>query len=126
MLTGAVLAAIAAAETAALAHDPTAPSIGLDVFTSGWIGALAALAYAAVFAFGATFGAKGGGRYWVLGFDLFFGGTGGVAALFAPRAHAQNLLGGEPPMLLGQPASAALLVVIAVSFTWLALARCNA
>jgi hypothetical protein len=125
MLASALLAAIAAAATAALAHDPTAPSIAVDAFTSGWIGALTAFAYAALFAFGATFGAKGGGRFWALGFDLFFGGTGGVAALLAPRAHAQNLLGGEPPMLLGQPTSAALLAVIAVSFTGFAVARCN-
>jgi hypothetical protein len=34
------------------------------------------------------------------------------------------LLGGEPPLLLGQPASAALLVLIAVVFTVLAVSRC--
>jgi hypothetical protein len=48
-----------------------------------------------------------------------------VAALLAPRAHAQNLLGGEPPLLLSQPTSLALLVVIAAGFTSLALARCT-
>ncbi len=121
---GAAFAAIAAASTALLAHDPTAPSAALDVFTCAWIGALTAAAYAALYAAGATFGARGGGRFWALGLDFVVGGTGGVAALFVPRGHAKNLLGGEPPLLLSQPASAALLVVIAVAFTALALRRC--
>jgi hypothetical protein len=125
MLGGALVAAVAAATTALLAHDPSAPSIALDALTCTWIGALTAAAYAALFALGATFGKNGGGRYWALGFDFLFGGTSGVAALFVPRAHAQNLLGGEPPLLLSQPASAALLVVIAATFTTLALARCK-
>lgn len=124
MVTGALVAAVAAAMAAGLAHDPTAPALGVDLYTSAWIGALTACAYAGLFALGATFGSRGGGRYWALGFDLLFGGTSGVAALLAPRAHAQNLLGGEPPLLLGQPASVALLVVIAAGFTSLALARC--
>jgi hypothetical protein len=125
MVTGALVAAVAAAITAAAAHDPTAPSLALDLYTCAWIGALTACAYAGLFALGATFGPKGGGRYWALGFDLLFGGTSGVAALLAPRAHAQNLLGGEPPLLLSQPSSLALLVVIAAGFTSLALARCR-
>jgi hypothetical protein len=125
MVAGAVVAAIAAALTALVAHDPTAPAIAFDAYTSAWVGALTACAYGALFAFGATFGANGGGRFWALGFDLLFGGTSGAVALVTPRAHAENLLGGAPPLLLAQPASAALLVVIAGSFTWLALARCN-
>src|SRR5262245_15750797 len=125
MVAGAIVAAVAAAITAGAAHDPSAPALAFDLYTSAWIGALTACAYAGLFALGATFGARGGGRYWAFGFDILFGGTGGVAALFAPRAHAQNLLGGEPPLLLGQPASVALLVVIAAGFTSLALARCN-
>jgi hypothetical protein len=125
MVTGALVAAVAAAVAAAAAHDPTAPSLALDLYTCAWIGALTACAYAGLFALGATFGSKGGGRYWALGFDLLFGGTSGVAALLAPRAHALNLLGGEPPLLLSQPSSLALLVVIAAGFTSLALARCT-
>jgi hypothetical protein len=125
MVAGALVAAISAAIGALAAHDPTAPALAFDLYTSAWIGALTACAYAGLFALGATFGAKGGGRYWALGFDLLFGGTGGVAALLAPRAHAQNLLGGEPPLLLSQPASAALLCVIAAAFTSAALARCS-
>jgi len=125
MVAGALVAAIAAAIAAGAAHDPTAPALAFDLYTSAWIGALTACAYVGLFALGSTFGAKGGGRYWAFAFDILFGGTSGVAALLAPRAHAQNLLGGEPPLLLSQPASMALLVVIAAGFTSLALARCN-
>jgi hypothetical protein len=123
MLAGGALAAVAAAETALIAHDLTAPPPALDAFTCAWIGALTGCAYAALFALGATFGARGGGRFWALAADFVLGATSGVAALLVPRAHAQNLLGGEPPMLLAQPASAALLVVLAIGFTVFALAR---
>jgi hypothetical protein len=125
MVAGALVAAITAAIAALAAHDPTAPALAFDLYTSAWIGALTACAYAGLFALGATFGAKGGGRFWALGFDLLFGGTSGVAALLAPRAHAQNLLGGEPPLLLSQPSSVVLLCLIAAVFTSLALARCD-
>jgi hypothetical protein len=123
MLVGAAVAGVAAAVTASVGHDPSAPPVALDAITSAWIGALTASAYAALFAFGATFGARGGGRYLALGFDFILGSTSGIAALLTPRAHALNLLGGEPPLLLSQPTSAALLVVLAAGFTSLAVAR---
>jgi len=123
MVAGAALAAVAAAETTILAHDLTAPPPALDAFNCAWIGALTGCAYAGLFALGATFGARGGGRLWALGLDFVLGATSGFAAVLVPRAHAQNLLGGEPPLLLAQPASAALLVVLAIGFTVLALAR---
>jgi hypothetical protein len=123
MIVGAAVAGVAAAVTALLGHDPSAPPVALDAITSAWIGALTASAYAALFAFGATFGARGGGRYWALGFDFVLGSTSGVAALLTPRAHALNLLGGEPPLLLSQPTSAAFLAVIAAAFTLLAITR---
>jgi hypothetical protein len=123
MVAGGALAAVAAAETAILAHDLTAPPPALDAFTCAWIGALTGCAYVGLFALGATFGARGGGRFWALGLDFVLGATSGLAAVLVPRAHAQNLLGGEPPLLLAQPASAALLVAMAIGFTALALAR---
>jgi hypothetical protein len=123
MVAGAVLAASAAAETAILAHDLTAPPRALDAVTCAWIGALTGCAYAGLFALGATFGARGGGRFWALALDFVLGATSGFAAVLLPRAHAQNLLGGEPPLLLGQPASAVLLALLAIVFTLLALAR---
>jgi len=124
MIAAALLAAGAAALAAVLAHDPTAPAIRLDALSSAWIGALGGSAYAAFFAFGATYGAQGGGRWGGFVADFLLGSTGGVGALLAPRSHIENLLGGEPPMLLSQPASAACLVAIGVAFTVLALLRC--
>jgi hypothetical protein len=124
MLGAALLASSSAALAAVLAHDPTAPAIRLDALSSAWIGALGGSAYAALFAFGASFGTHGGGRWWALAADLLLGSTSGVGALLAPRAHLENLLGGEPPMLLSQPASAACLGAIAIVFTVLALLRC--
>jgi hypothetical protein len=124
MIGAAILAATGAAAAAAVAHDPTAPALRIDVLSSAWIGALGATAYAAIFAFGATFGVTGSGRWWALAADFLLGSSSGVGALFAPRAHVQNLLGGEPPMLLSQHLSAASLGAIAVVFTLFALLRC--
>jgi hypothetical protein len=124
MIGAAVLAASAAALAAVLAHDPTAPAIRIDAVSSAWIGALGGSAYAAFFAFGATYGAQGAGRWWSLVADYLLGTTSGAGALLAPRAHIENLLGGEPPMLLSQSASAASLAAIVVGFTVLALLRC--
>lgn len=124
MIGAVLLAASAGALAAVLAHDPTAPSVKLDAVSCAWIGALGATAYAALFALGATFGSSGAGRWWALAGDFLLGSTSGVGALLAPRAHIQNLLGGEPPMLLGQSASAASLAAMAVAFTVLALLRC--
>ena len=70
MLVGAAVAGVSAAVTASVGHDPSAPPVAIDAITSAWIGALTASAYAALFAFGATFGARGGGRYLALGFDF--------------------------------------------------------
>jgi hypothetical protein len=125
MLVGALLSILAAVTAALLAHDPSAPAAAMDALTCAWIAALTAAAYVALLALGATFGARGGGRFWALAFDFLFGGTAGVAALLVPRGHAQNLLGGEPPLLLSQPASAIALVVLASAFTALAVARCR-
>lgn len=124
MIGASALGSSAAAAAAVLAHDPTAPALPIDALSSAWIGALGAAAYAALFAFGATFGASGAGRWGALAADLILGSTSGVGALFTPHAHIQNLLGGEPPMLLAQPTSAACLGAIVIVFTTLALARC--
>jgi hypothetical protein len=122
MGTAAILAAAMGAVTALIAHDPTAPPAGVDALTTAWIGLLTGAAYAALFALGSTFGARGGGRYWALVLDFALG-AGGVTSVLVPRAHAQNLLGGAPPLMWSQPASAAALLAIAVVMTLLALAR---
>jgi hypothetical protein len=124
MMGAAALAAGAATAAAVIAHDPTAPAVRFDALSCAWIGGLGGAAYAALFAFGATFGSTGAGRWGALLADFLLGSTSGVGALLTPRAHLQNLLGGEPPMLLSQPASAAILATIAIAFTVFALLRC--
>jgi hypothetical protein len=124
MIGAAALASSSAATAAFLAHDPTAPAVKLDILACVWIGALGASAYAALFAFGATFGASGAGRWWALAVDFLLGSTSGVGALIAPRAHIQNLLGGEPPMFVGQSVSIAALGAMILAFTVVALLRC--
>ncbi|HMI82790.1 MAG TPA: hypothetical protein VK550_01790 [Polyangiaceae bacterium] len=124
MVGAALLAASAGATAAFLAHDATAPAARFDALACAWIGALGGTAYAALFALGASFGSRGSGRWWAVAGDFLLGSTSGVGALFVPRAHIQNLLGGEPPMLLGQSASAASLAAMSIVFTVLALLRC--
>jgi hypothetical protein len=123
MLTGAVLAALGGAIIAIVAHDASAPPAPIDALTCTWIGVLAGSAYAAMFALGATFGARGGGRFWALVLDFVLAGTGTFAAVLVPHPHARNLLGGEPPLLFTQPLSMVSLLVLAAGFTALAIAR---
>ena len=120
----ALIGGAAGAIAAALAHDPTAPAAFADALSSAWIGALGAAAYAAYFAFGATYGRSGGGRFAVLVADALLGSTAGIGAVLTPRAHIQNLLGGEPPMLMTQHASTASLALMTAFVTALALLRC--
>jgi hypothetical protein len=124
MAIAGTLGALAAALAATVAHDPTAPPLAVDAGTSAWIAALTASAYAALFAFGSTFGRRGGGRGWALALDFTLGAAGQGATLFFPRAHAENLLGGEPPMMLSQWASAAILLLLAIGFSSAAVRRC--
>jgi hypothetical protein len=118
-VAGAALAAI----VAAIAHGPGDPARAFDAAASAYAAGLGAAAYAAFFAFGATFGRRGGGRAVLLFADAFLGAQTGAAALFVPRGHLRNLLGGAPPMNLPEPASAAALALLAIAFTALALRR---
>ena len=125
MLLGGLAAAVLGATAALVAHDPSAPPTATDALTAAWIGALTGCAYGGLFALGSTFGARGGGRIVALLLDFLLGSTSGAAALFFPRAHAQNLLGAEPPLqLLTQPTSTACLAVLAVVLPAIALLRC--
>lgn len=124
--TGAVaaaLAALVAGVVAVVAHDSTAPPLTTDVASSAWIAALAATAYVAWFALGATLGRRGGGRGLVLGLDFVLGGAGAPFALVMPRAHAESLLGGAAPLGLPQGASVLALAAITLLATTLAIAR---
>jgi hypothetical protein len=122
MVAAALLTAAMGTVAAMIAHDAGAPPLATDALTTAWIGLITGAAYAALFALGSTFGARGGGRYWALALDLFLG-VSGTSALVVPRAHAQNLLGGAPPLMLSQPASAGALLAIAAVMTLITITR---
>ena len=94
-----------------------------DAVTSCWIACLAAVAYTAWFAAGATFGRFGGGRWIVLVADFVLGSTDGVLALPLPRAHLRNLIGGSAPLELAQSHSSAILVATTLVALAIALRR---
>lgn len=125
----ALLAGAAAALTAWVAHDPFAPPLGADLASVTWIGALTAAAYTALFTFGSTWGARGGGRTILFALDFVFGGGASLGNVILPRAHAENLLGGEPPFLfaraLSQGTSAIALFAMTCVLMLAALWRCR-
>lgn len=123
-IAAALVACALAVATALFAHDPSAPPLAEDLASSAWIGLLAGAAYGALFALGATFGARGGVRTVILVADFVVVGSTGVAAALSPRAHALNLIGGPPPLAMSQPESAVALAVIALVAALLAVARC--
>ena len=123
VVASAVLGALVASAVAALAHGSADPPVAGDAGTSAWIAALGAAAYAALFCFGSTFGARGAGRTVALVLDWALGAGGSAVALVTPRGHVRNLMGGAAPLELGQRASSAWLASLTVVFILLALAR---
>ena len=125
----ALAASIIALLTTLVAHDPLAPPVVTDMVSAAWIGALTACAYSGLFTFGSTWGARGGGRAALFMADWVLGGANSLGNVILPRAHTQNLLGGEPPFLfshgLSQGASALVLGAIACALTLAAVARCR-
>ena len=119
--TGGVLAAL----VAVLAHGGSDPPVGRDLIVSGGIGALAAAAYAGLFLFGASFGARGFARSVLLIADWIVGSGRGTAAMFTPRAHLRALLGGVAPHDVPPRASYAWLLGIAVVGGVLAVFRAS-
>ncbi len=116
-----VVCGAAAATVAIVAHGQDDPPVLLDALTSAKVGALAGLAYAAMFGFGAAIFRSGIGRGVLLAVDWILGDGSGVAALLTPRAHLRSLFGGAPALELSQRASALALVAIAVVFGAFAL-----
>ncbi|HXX70589.1 MAG TPA: hypothetical protein VEK07_25625 [Polyangiaceae bacterium] len=101
---------------AALAHGAGDPPRAHDALVSAYVGGLGGAAYACWFACGAAFGRRGGGRPIALVLDWLLGAQDGTTALFTPRAHVRNLLGGAPPLHFPERASALALVgIVAVS-----------
>jgi hypothetical protein len=121
--TGALVAAALGALVVALAHRSGDPPLARDLAITIWVAALAGAAYAALFALGATFGKRGGGRAAVLVLDWLFGSSDGVAGLLTPRAHARSLLGGPAVAELSGRWSALALVALVALFTALAVRR---
>ncbi len=101
-LAGTILAVVAVLATRGLA-DPRFTS---DLTASAWIGALGGAIYAWWFGLGASFGARGGGRWTLLLLDAALGmGTGALACPW-PRSHLRNLLGADAVLGLPQWAAA--------------------
>jgi hypothetical protein len=123
VIASAVVGGALGAAVASIAHGAGDPPLARDVATSAWIGALGGAAYAALFAFGSSFGRRGGGRALALVVDFVLGGGSGAASLLTPRAHVRSLLGGSAPLDLSQRGSVAALVVLVAAFAGLAVLR---
>jgi len=124
-LAAALLSALTAVAAVLAASSAATGPMGRDVFQSVWIAAVTASAYAGWFGLGSTFFARGGGRWVALLIDFVLGSSTGLAGVLLPRANATNLLGGAAPLGLGQPASAGVLVFLALFFGVLAAVRCR-
>lgn len=70
--------------------------------------------YALWFGAASLLGKRGGGRKWALILDFVLGAGSSFVALWWPRAHLRNLLGGEPPLDLPQASAWLALGAIAV------------
>jgi hypothetical protein len=122
-LVAAMLGLMTAAASTLVAYGPPSAVSVTDAVTAGWIGALVAATYAALFMAASTFGARGGGRLVVLVADLLLGPLSSKAAALMPRAHGLNLLGAaDVAPGFSQRASFGVLVLLMVLFG-LVLAR---
>ena len=133
VLAGAVVAAASAAllgvvaVAAARAGAPARAgemSLAADLLTTGWIAPLVAVAYAAWFGLGATFGRAGGGRGVVLLADFIVGSVGFFGVLL-PKGSAYNLIGLAAPMDVPQRAASAVLAGVTLACMGLLIARCR-
>jgi hypothetical protein len=106
-----------------LAHGSADPPLARDAFASAYAAGLGGATYASWFALGASFGKRGGGRPVLLIVDWLLGASDGAPALFPPRGHVRNLLGGTAPMDLSERASAGVLVIIAIACALIAVRR---
>jgi hypothetical protein len=119
----ALLGGAVGALVAVVAHGALDPPLATDAARAFAAGALGGAAYAAYFALGASFGARGYGRSILLVLDWVLGSDVSASALLTPRAHVRNLLGGPSPLEVSSRASYAALVAMVVVFTWLAVTR---
>jgi hypothetical protein len=120
---GAMASALLGAGVVALAHTAYDPPIVRDALATAYAGALGGGAYVAWFMLGATFGKGGAGRALLLLLDWGLGYGDSAAAVFTPRGHLRNLLGGDPPMDLLARGSALLLIALWVTCALIAIRR---
>jgi hypothetical protein len=121
VLIGSALLGCAAALAAAYpTHDS---EFFLDLFRSMPIAATAGAAYAGWYALASCFGARGGGRKWLLGLDWILGTSDGFLAVPWPRGHVRNLLGGSPVLELSQPGAFGVLLLGTSLAVFAAVAR---
>ncbi len=99
------------------------PQLLGDGLTSSWIAALGGISYVAWFAFWSSVGRNGGGRFIGLILDWGVGLGSTFGASLVPRGHLRNLLGGLPPIGLGQGSSSLLLLGLSAVCLALALWR---
>jgi hypothetical protein len=123
VVASAVVAGVLGAVIAVVSHGASDPPVARDALTSAWVAGLGAASYAALFAAGASFGKRGGGRLAALVVDLVLGSGTGAAALLAPRAHVRSLLGGDGVMGLPGRGSAVVLIVLTGVFVGVAVGR---
>jgi hypothetical protein len=123
IVASALLGGALGAVVAAVAHGALDPPIAMDAARAFAAGALGGAAYAAFFALGASFGARGYGRSILLVLDWVLGGDASASALLTPRGHVRNLLGGTAPVDVSGRASYLALAVMVVVFTGLAVMR---
>jgi hypothetical protein len=97
----------------AWAHGPGDPPRMQDALVTLGCGALAGAAYASFFALGAAV-VGSWGRTVMLMLDWGLGSSEGVGALFTPRAHLRNMLGGEGPVDLVAWESMAAMAAMAI------------
>jgi hypothetical protein len=107
----------------AIGHGALDPPLLRDALRAFEAGALGGSAYAALFAMGASFGARGLGRSIFLVLDWAFGNGVDTASLFTPRAHVRSLLGGPAPLEISGRASYAALTLMVLVFTLVAFRR---
>ncbi len=109
----------------ALGHGSLDPPLAADLPKVFAAGALGGAAYAAFFALGASFGARGFGRSLFLVLDWVLGAGTNTSALLTPRAHVRALLGGAAPLDVPGRVSFAALALMVLAFTLLATARAS-
>jgi hypothetical protein len=126
VVASALIGGALGAVVAVVGHGPLDPPLSSDatLFAFG-AGALGGGAYAAFFAVGASFGARGFGRSILLIVDWLFGTSSDTSALLVPRAHVRNLLGGAAPDDVSGRTSLLVLVFMIVVFTWFACWRAS-